>query len=120
MVRSPKISLQPRPDGLIARILLGVLKPAIWETDVHLSQLPQSLPEMRLINTKRSLNCRLVRRGLFSNCGKDVQPVIPAGKANDSRIPFLKIVLHPDRLRLTRSLVYPSRRYIQSPLCAFV
>jgi hypothetical protein len=34
---------------------LGVLKPAILETDVHLSQLPQSLPEMRLINTKRPL-----------------------------------------------------------------
>jgi hypothetical protein len=33
-------------------ILLGVLKPAIWETDVHLSQLPQSLSEMRLINIK--------------------------------------------------------------------
>jgi hypothetical protein len=32
---------------------LGVLKPAIVETDVHLSQLPQSLSEMRLINTKR-------------------------------------------------------------------
>jgi hypothetical protein len=29
---------------------LGVLKPAILETDVHLSQLPQSLPEKRLIN----------------------------------------------------------------------
>jgi hypothetical protein len=25
---------------------LGVLKPAILETDVHLSQLPQSLPEI--------------------------------------------------------------------------
>jgi hypothetical protein len=35
--------------------VLGVLKPAILETDVHLSQLPQSLAEMRLINTKRPL-----------------------------------------------------------------
>jgi hypothetical protein len=35
--------------------LLGVLKPAILETDVHLSQLPQSLSEMRLINTKHPL-----------------------------------------------------------------
>jgi hypothetical protein len=35
--------------------LLGVLKPAILETDVHLSQLPQSLSEMRLIDTKHPL-----------------------------------------------------------------
>jgi hypothetical protein len=34
---------------------MGVLKPAILETDVHLSQLPQSLSEMRLINNQRPL-----------------------------------------------------------------
>ena len=43
MVRSPQICVQSSPDGLIARILLGVLTPPILETDVHLSQLPQSL-----------------------------------------------------------------------------
>jgi hypothetical protein len=38
---------------------LGVLKPAILETDVQLSQLPQSLHEKRLINTKRPFNAGL-------------------------------------------------------------
>ena len=48
------------PGGLIAGILLGVLKPAIAETDVHLSQLPQSLPEMRLERTleKQRVECQ--------------------------------------------------------------